>query len=191
MKVITEVYNVFSFDELSKESQEKAIEKLRDINVDYDGWHDCVIEDEQSRLEELGYNNVKIGYRGFWSQGDGAHFTAMVDIAKFLKTHKLVSKYRKVYKESDNCTITLGHRGFYEHEMFMYSNSEAYGLSEAVQDELAKLEEYILNEARGEARKIYKMLEKEYDYLTSDEAIIETIKCNEYTFLENGTMKNA
>lgn len=191
MKVITEVYNVFSFDELSKESQEKAIEKLRDINVDYDGWHDCVIEDEQSRLEELGYNNVKIGYRGFWSQGDGAHFTATVDIAKFLKTHKLVSKYRKVYKESDNCTITIKHRGHYEHEMCMYTDSEAYGMSEAVEDELVKLEEYIINEARDEARKIYKMLEKEYDYLTSDEAIIETIKCNEYTFLENGTMKNA
>lgn len=190
MKVITEVYNVFSFDELSKESQAKAIENLRDINVE-DDWHDPDIDDMQSELEALGYNGAKIGYEGFWSQGDGAHFTATVDIAKFLKTHKLISKFRKVYKESENCTITIKHNGRYEHEMCMYTDSEAYGMSEAVQDELVKLEEYILNEARDEARKIYKRLEKQYYALTSDEEVIETIKCNEYTFLENGTMKNA
>jgi hypothetical protein len=34
------------------------------------------------------------------------------------------------------------------------------------------------------------MLRQEYEYQTSEEAIIETIEANEYTFLEDGTMKN-
>jgi hypothetical protein len=190
MKVISEVYNVYEFDELSKESQAKAIENNRDINV-YDDWHNPDIDYMQSELEEIGYTDAKIGYSGFWSQGDGAHFTATVDIAKFLKSHKLVSKYRKVYKEAENCTLVIKHRGPYQHEMYMYTESESYGMSEAVQNELAKLETYVLEEARDEARKIYKILSKQYDALTSDEEVIETIKSNEYTFLDNGTMKNS
>jgi predicted transcriptional regulator len=32
------------------------------------------------------------------------------------------------------------------------------------------------------------MLQKEYEYLTSEEAIIETIEANEYEFTEKGEM---
>jgi hypothetical protein len=35
-------------------------------------------------------------------------------------------------------------------------------------------------------RAIYRRLEKEYEYLTSDESIIETIHANEYEFTEDG-----
>jgi len=35
------------------------------------------------------------------------------------------------------------------------------------------------------------LLVNEYDYLTSDEAIIETIEANEYTFEKNGKMRNS
>ena len=36
------------------------------------------------------------------------------------------------------------------------------------------------------ARWLYRQLEAEYDYLTSDEAIDDSIIANEYTFTENG-----
>ena len=35
-------------------------------------------------------------------------------------------------------------------------------------------------------QEIYNSLQKEYESLTTDEAIIETIKCNDYEFTENG-----
>lgn len=187
MKTITREYNVYNYDELSKESQSKVLKDMNDINVDYE-WHKYTIEDMEQRLETMGYKDAKIGFSGFWSQGDGAHFTASVDVAKFLKFHKLISKYRKVYRVAEDCTLTIKHRGHYEHEMLMYTDSETYGLSDAVTHELIKLESLVLEMAREEARDIYKTLEKEYDYLTSDEAIIETIKSNEYTFLEDGKL---
>jgi hypothetical protein len=35
-------------------------------------------------------------------------------------------------------------------------------------------------------RKIYKDLNAEYDYLESDEAVMETLEANEYEFTEDG-----
>lgn len=40
---------------------------------------------------------------------------------------------------------------------------------------------------RDLAKWLYKRLESNYDYLTSDKAIIETIKSNEREFLIDGT----
>ena len=34
----------------------------------------------------------------------------------------------------------------------------------------------------------YRLLEREYEYLTSDDAIKETIEANEYEFDENGNL---
>jgi hypothetical protein len=33
---------------------------------------------------------------------------------------------------------------------------------------------------------LHRIIQKQYDYYTSDEAIIETIKANDYMFKENG-----
>ena len=74
----------YTFDQLSKKLQEEAIEANRDINVSSD-WHDPVIEGFQEDLSEMGVEEVKVEYSGFYSQGDGASFTGGVqDIKKFL-----------------------------------------------------------------------------------------------------------
>jgi uncharacterized protein (DUF2342 family) len=39
--VQTKLYN---FEELSKEAQQKAIDNLRDINVDYQGWDEHIMD---------------------------------------------------------------------------------------------------------------------------------------------------
>ena len=49
-----------------------------------------------------------------------------------------------------------------------------------------KLEAFILEEARDQARKIYRELEKENNYLMTDESITETLIANEYYFTEEG-----
>jgi hypothetical protein len=74
----------YTFDQLSDKLKEEAIEANRDINV-YDDWHDPVIEGFQEDLREMGVEEVKVEYSGFYSQGDGASFTGGVqDIKKFL-----------------------------------------------------------------------------------------------------------
>ena len=47
MREDVKITKVYRFDELTEEAKEKAIEKLWDINVDYEWW-DCVFEDAKT-----------------------------------------------------------------------------------------------------------------------------------------------
>jgi myo-inositol catabolism protein IolC len=51
MKTITKTYNVYSFDELDEKGQDKALNNLWDINVDYDWW-----ESVYNDAEDVGIN---------------------------------------------------------------------------------------------------------------------------------------
>jgi hypothetical protein len=53
-------------------------------------------------------------------------------------------------------------------------------------DFVEKLEKEITNFIRGKCKELYSSLEKEHDYLTSDEAIKETLIDNDYQFDEEG-----
>lgn len=65
------------FEELTPEQQNKVIEKYHDINADSWDFDFEIMEQEFiSKLESLGYSDIKVQYTGFWSQGDGASFTA-------------------------------------------------------------------------------------------------------------------
>lgn len=72
----------YSFEELSPEAQEKALDTFRDINTDYNDWHDPIIEGFiEDMMEEFGVDigTEDIFYTGFYSQGDGASFKGTVD----------------------------------------------------------------------------------------------------------------
>lgn len=174
----TKTYNVYKFHELTKEQQQKAIDNLRDTNVDYDGWHEFTIEDETARLNLLGYEDVKISYSGFWSQGNGASFTAGGNIEKLVPANMQKYVDRIAFKKS----------GHYEHEYTMSLdidyNDEPLGNTQII--EFENLEKELLENARIEARAIYSRLQNEYEYYTSDESIIATIESNDYDFTENG-----
>lgn len=78
----------FTFDELSPEIQEKVIDKFKEKYQNHidPWWYEDVIENFQSELENLGLEDIKCNFSGFWSQGDGASFTAKVrDVEKFFK----------------------------------------------------------------------------------------------------------
>lgn len=175
----TKTYNVYKFNELPDDAKAKALENLRDINVDHDGWHDWIIEDWTEKLESLGYNDAKISYTGFYSQGDGASFSCTVNLEKWLIVKKLKSKYQKALKEyqTDDVSIKINNQGHYSHEFMMTIDSD--NLSDA-------LEEIILMDARDQARSIYSELKSEYEGAQTDEAVIETIEANDYDFTLNG-----
>ena len=187
MQIITTKTKVYNFEELSIEAQEKVIEDNRDINTDYDWW-EFTIDDSKSNLEELGYTEPKIYFSGFWSQGDGASFEAQVDLTKWLKAHKLANKYRALYYHASEYSISITKNGFYEHEYTMNIECDYVGdyVSEISRQQYDIVENIILEDARSEARKIYRTLEKEYEALSSDEAIKDTILANEYQFTESG-----
>lgn len=141
MRQETILKTYLKFNELNDSQKKRVLEKLRDLNVDHDGWHDFVTEDFTEKLKSLGYTNIKTYFSGFWSQGDGACFSATkgdLEVTQF---------------------------GRYYHEMTMQCDDKS-----------------LLEESRDLARQYYRDLQKNYEYLTSDEAIIETIETNDYEF---------
>ena len=49
----------YSFEELSPEAQDLALENNRDINVDYDGWEDGVTEGFKEDMREIGIDDIQ------------------------------------------------------------------------------------------------------------------------------------
>lgn len=76
------IYTFKELLELEKQGKEKGAEAVRcwySEIIENDEWADPVIEMWQDDLDAIGFHNVKVQFSGFWSQGDGASFTAKVD----------------------------------------------------------------------------------------------------------------
>ena len=58
--------------------------------------------------------------------------------------------------------------------------------SPTCQDMTEDAEDAVIEALRDLARWLYRQLERERDYLSSDEAVDETIAANEFTFTETG-----
>lgn len=184
----TKTYTTYKFNELPAEAKAKVLKNNHDINTE-ENWYEYYFDEVHERLEDLGYNNVDISFSGFWSQGDGASFTADIDLIKWLKEHKRLSYYKKLIKDIDSENIYGNIKridNYYSH--YNTCNTSIYG--SYLTDEKFKLVDQLMEEIESERRQlckeIYKQLEKAYDYLTSEEAIIETLEANDYDFTLDG-----
>lgn len=177
----------YTINELGEEAKAKAIENCRDINVmDAEDYNFPVIERAEGDLLALGYHDIEILYSGFWSQGDGACFTAQVDIQKYIEAHKLKTKFRKLW-EYEGGTITIKHNAHYFYSTSTTVEADGFYYEDKKLGEQADaLVEMIEKEREELGNKIYKELEEAYDNTTSDEAVIETIECNEFAFTKEG-----
>ena len=187
-------YPVFDFDELSPEIKEKAIENLRDVNVDDEYWSECTLDDWKERLEARGYKNPDISYSGFCCQGDGASFTCdSVDLPKWLKATCNKGRFAPVMKWIKKNEVYFTAR--VERDDRRYSHE--YTVSAEVDFDfddypalVYELRDAITEDVRDLSRQIYKDLERDYDSLISDEAVIDTIEANEWTFDGRGNLDN-
>ncbi len=174
-------YDVFQFDELSPEQQEKVIENYRDINVNYDVWADFVLGDWKSKLSQLGYDGAEIYWSGFWSQGDGACFEAQVNIPIVAKR---LGFSDKLLGEDEQGLIsgTIKHSGNYYHSRMTDVDLEYHGENDDVANAISDLENAIKSDIVELGNTIYRDLEKEHTDLSSDDAVAEALKGNEYYF---------
>lgn len=148
MRKFTTEHTVYDFDELTPDAQAAAIEKLYDINVDFDWWDNVYYDAEQIGLKITEFDT----YRGTI----GGHLTEdMGTVCKLiLDNHGLTTS-----------TYVLAEKNLHRH-----------GEDNTEQFEKDLLEEYL------------SILRDDYEYLTSEEAIIETIHANEYEFYEDGRL---
>lgn len=190
---------VYSFDELSDQAKENARDWLRGRDwYPYSDWHDSVIDWAKEAGAIIGIDVGQVYFSGFWSQGDGASFDgtyhyrkgAMAAIRKEYpnetRLHDIARELQAIQRRNFYAlSAGITQRGYYCHEHTIRVNVEDardnYGYC---RDESAESD---MTEAmRDFARWIYATLEREYDWLMSDEQIDECLITNEYQFTEDG-----
>ena len=185
---------------MNSEQRERLIERHRYINVDHDQWYDCVYEMFRQDMGEVGVDVSRMYFSGFWSQGDGACFEGAFGNLRTYLDHHHKDQYPMIRKllEHDGYVYTeCRHSGHYYHENcteFWVDADTFYRLVECptefheqIVDQWDKQLEYeiddferdVTEQWRSYMQDLYRKLEEEYDYLTSDEAVWEAIEANE------------
>jgi hypothetical protein len=208
MPVIVET-EVFTFDELSDAARDTAREWYRAGHLD-DDWWDTVYSDFEAICGILGIalkttpvtlmgggirRKPCIYFRGFSSQGDGASFEiecyayARGSVARIMAhapkdeaLHAIARRLAGIQRRNFyRLYARAEQRGFYCHEHTMHIDVRRDDA-----DMTADAEEAVSEALRDLARWLYGCLEREYDYLQSDEMVDEAIIANAYTFTAEG-----
>lgn len=199
---------------------------------DCSNWWENVYELWKAMLKSIGFQSPDIRFSGFWSQGDGASFTANVDTEKLITfmlskvtpadkvgvdksgneiygpylvdkiggKPKIDPRYKRLLSDDVLNAISIkiirSNAMRYVHERMCSVEINSDGLNHngnLTREEETKIDGLITNlETDIEtlrlniSQAIYKMLEAEYDSLTTDEAYTETAEGNDIRFLSTG-----
>lgn len=165
----TRTYKVYKFKELTKAQQDKVIEKLWDLNVRYDWWEDTYEDALNIGLKITGFDLDRSSYCQGQCKGSALTTASLIvnNHGEHCETYKTAGLFLKQYAEITKNVL-----------------ADEYGdLSREIQTELGSLTDEFLESILEDYRII---LQKEYEYLTSEVAILETIEANDYDFTEDG-----
>ena len=202
---------VFRLDELSEGAKERARAWYREASA-YDDWHDCVFDDFEMICAILGVRlktrTVRlfgggtrqkpcIWFSGFASQGDGAAFEGSYNFAKGAtkairahapqdsELHRIADALQAIQRRNFyQLCADISQRGRYYHENSMSITVDRDSPNN--QDMTADAEDTLTELLRDLARWLYRQLEREYEYQTSNEVTDEAILANECTFTGEG-----
>lgn len=184
-------HNRVLLGELMKEKKKKYVEDLVEKLVEYetfDEWHEPTLSYITDMLEKAGFNGIDISYSGFWSQGDGASFTG-----NYLHDDNNIYELLKEFPQPpDSLTDLLGYLTGLNAKVTeaqtdetlnfsLYRSSYHYSHENTVSVDYDYLLEgmdgedvrTIEEKCRAVMKDMYRMLEDDYDYLTSEKHILE------------------
>lgn len=202
---------VYQFDELSEQAQQKALERLWDLHVEDSYWYDFITED----IKEFGkVSGVGCEY-GREFDCDRANYISITDLHTTVSTivntsDRVKYEYPNVWQE----VIAPFLKSFTPKELYQIKRLEKAQILGALSGHTSQqrraqrtdVERYdtsytpriralidsvevAWSELVRDLEYCYvKMLRDEYEYQTSAEQIIESIRANEYEFTENGDL---
>lgn len=168
-----------------------------DIDVDY----------STNREGERVQSGHKIYWSGFCSQGDGLCFEGTwrasgVQLDKVAdgwgedpattEIKRIAAEFDRIAKAYPLASFRVKHSGHYSHEYcteFDFNfpdDNEGEDWPDDKREVWDKECEALKENARDFMKWIYRQLEKEYEYMMSDECVDESICANEYQFTEEG-----
>lgn len=201
---------LYQFSELDEDAKKKALNKMRDINLDH-RWWDFVYDNFKTIAAYIGItvDLKKTYFSGFYHQGQGSAYTASVDVKKLLHGVKTMGWREHAPKvqldfpaiATDRRILDLIQRDFINSWVkvettnrdtsvnvsvdlrFSYNKCKNYN---CIEDEVSRLEKAITEVCEELNHFLFTTLKKEYEYLSSDAAVKDTIEANEYSFTADG-----
>jgi len=186
------------FKKLPKKTQEAVLERYRYFNVEDFEWWDSTEEVFKEDMKEKGVEVDNIYFEMF-CQGAGACYVGSFNVLKLIEANlePLVRGGIDIFmirKILDGCWSSgiINHKNRYYYKETMDISMEVEYPEEADETETEKADKLIKETVeeflKDEAGRLYKMLETEHDYLTSDDAVKETLIANDYLFDREGVM---
>lgn len=172
MKTVTQT--VYNFSELSEQAQQRAIEQNYYINVSFEWWESTYEDAQQIGLKITSFD---------------------IDRGNYCNGHLLDSATQVAYKilseHGENCdTYKKASEFLKEYDLLVAKyasadkpNQVAEGNEYEFDQEADELEEQFTEDL---CECYLSILRDEYEYQTSEEAIIETLNANAYEFTEDG-----
>jgi hypothetical protein len=195
------------FKALTARQRDEILDKHRHWNVDHTEWHDCVYHDFKRDMGAIGIDVDRMYFSGFSSQGDGACFEGSVDDwPKFLESVGYTCPALTALA-AESWGLSVVQRGHYYHENCTHFSSDMVSPDDYFESEMDEfvyahspyktdiqnaafvailkgynfgaLEDEFEEAFKRHMRDLYSRLEVEYDALTSDESILESLHAND------------
>ena len=207
---------VYQYDELSERAKERARDWYRQGDDFSDFAGQSVVEDCARLLAIIGIDchtkpvklmngatrmDPQVYYSGFYHQGSGASFVGSYAYRKGAvkaleaeapskaddKAHEGNNEINRIARD----LAAIQKRYFYRVQANIRDTSRSFFLSVEVETNEGNAletsdEESVIQLMRDCAHWIYRQLELEHEYTTSDEVVADSIRANEYEFTEEG-----
>jgi len=194
-----EQINIYTLEELSPESMEKALEIVYDELRRYEPYPEDVSESMVWDLEQRGYRSItgedlQVQWSFGGCQGDGASFTGHIDLGHWINHHP---DYKwLVHPEATDENewfivdgLQLYHQGYYVHKNTMHTSVFEYEddwYAAFWKEKLDDFEEEFLEQARWAAQDLEKVWDDAVDRIKDPEYLKDVISHREIFFFENG-----
>ena len=203
---------VYTIDELADAAKDNARLWYRQQGL-HDDWYDFVYEDFETICRILGIalatrpvklmgggtrDEPQVYFRGFHSQGDGASFFATYSHARGAckairahaptdeELHRIADVLQAIQRKNFwQLNASIQQQGRYCHEYSMAIEVERD--SPTWQPMTNGAEDIVIEALRDLARWLYHQLRTDYEHQTSDAAVDEIVRINEWTFTADGT----
>lgn len=185
------------YSKLSDEAKRKAREWFISGDYPYDEWWDSTYDWFREVTKTMGFQVEEMRFSGFWSQGDGASWKgtwypqagmikAVMDHTDDKDIHDIaigLFYLQFTYGFKLNGVVEwLRCRNIHENTMTVELECEDREIGDDATEKFLEL-------TRELARWLYHNLEREHEYLTSDEHVEDMIMCNDYQFTEDGELE--
>jgi hypothetical protein len=164
---------VYTFAELSEQGKDNAVERLSNINTSYD-WYEFTYDDAKNVGMSIGWFDLDRG--------------RLIDLE--IDSH--IETANKIIKEhGETCDTHKNAKQFIAERdalVSKYSNGGNKVPEENENDFDCELDELESEYKKSLEEDYLSLLRNEYEYLSSREAITETIEANDYEFTEDGKL---